>query len=136
MGEVAVPCIDFVHYIRRSLYVITEDIAKFFDHITADQVHPIWREFFAFGEEVSVLLTQITTKDGKVRLLLQGEASPYRAEIPPAPRVSALDGFSNLSVKLCSRLQGQLHLYPEHSLSARLRAGRVAVLTKGGFLHF
>ncbi|WP_322005867.1 reverse transcriptase family protein [Paraburkholderia tropica] len=60
---------DFVSNVEihsGSLYVITEDIAKFFDHITADQVYRIWREFFAFGEEVSVLLTQLTTKDGRV----------------------------------------------------------------------
>ena len=60
---------DFVSNVEihsGSRHVVTEDIAKFFDHITADQVFRIWREFFAFGEEVSVLLTQLTTKDGRV----------------------------------------------------------------------
>ncbi|MGU7816985.1 reverse transcriptase family protein [Burkholderia sp. AW49-1] len=60
---------DFVSNVeihRDSMYAITEDIAGFFDHITADHVYRIWHEFFAFGEDVSILLTQLTTKDGRV----------------------------------------------------------------------
>lgn len=46
--------------------VVTEDIKSFFDNITAQHVFRIWHKFFGFGEEVAELLTQLTTKDGKV----------------------------------------------------------------------
>lgn len=46
--------------------VITEDIKNFFDNITALHVFQVWHQFFGFGEEVAELLTQLTTKDGKV----------------------------------------------------------------------
>lgn len=46
--------------------VITEDIAKFFDYITAEHVHHIWRNFFRFSEDVAQVLTVLTTKDGRV----------------------------------------------------------------------
>lgn len=45
---------------------ICEDIEKFFDHITADNVFQIWRNFFGFGDEPAELLTALTTREGKV----------------------------------------------------------------------
>ncbi|EMN5130290.1 RNA-directed DNA polymerase [Burkholderia contaminans] len=45
---------------------VTEDIAQFFDCISADHVYRIWRDFFRFGDEVASLLTKLTTKDGHV----------------------------------------------------------------------
>lgn len=51
---------------KGSRRMISEDIAKFFDHITADRVYRIWREFFHFAENVADLLTCLTTKDGRV----------------------------------------------------------------------
>lgn len=45
---------------------VTEDIKSFFDNITAQHVFRIWHQFFGFGEDVAELLTQLTTKDGKV----------------------------------------------------------------------
>lgn len=46
--------------------VVTEDIKNFFDNITAEHVFRIWHHFFGFSEAVAELLTQLTTKDGKV----------------------------------------------------------------------
>ncbi|CAJ0733883.1 MULTISPECIES: reverse transcriptase family protein [Burkholderiaceae] len=60
---------DFVANVdvhRNSRQAITEDIAQFFDCITADHVYRIWRDFFAFGEDVADLLTRLTTKNGRV----------------------------------------------------------------------
>ncbi|CAI3943078.1 reverse transcriptase family protein [Commensalibacter papalotli (ex Botero et al. 2024)] len=46
--------------------VITEDISSFFDHITAQHVYGIWKNFFKFSDPVSQMLTQLTTKDTKL----------------------------------------------------------------------
>ena len=46
--------------------VITEDIAQFFDDITAEHVYDIWKNFFGFSEDVSNILTQLTTKENRV----------------------------------------------------------------------
>lgn len=46
--------------------VINEDIKGFFDHITADRVFAIWRDFFGFDEESAALLTALTTREGRV----------------------------------------------------------------------
>jgi len=46
--------------------LISEDIRKFFDHITADHVHRIWHEFFCFGDAPSALLTKLTTNERRV----------------------------------------------------------------------
>lgn len=46
--------------------VITEDIKGFFDHITADRVNRMWRDFFGFHAEPAALLTALTTRDGRV----------------------------------------------------------------------
>jgi hypothetical protein len=53
-----------IHKVSR--YAVTEDIAQFFDCITADHVYRIWRDFFGFGDEVAATLTKLTTKDGRV----------------------------------------------------------------------
>lgn len=45
---------------------ICEDIEKFFDHITADQVFSIWHGFFRFAPDVAELLTSLTTNAGRV----------------------------------------------------------------------
>jgi retron-type reverse transcriptase len=45
---------------------VTEDIAQFFDCISADHVQRIWKDFFRFGDEVASILTALTTKDGRV----------------------------------------------------------------------
>lgn len=60
---------DFVSNVdlhKGSLHVITEDISSFFDNISEEHVKNIWRKIFFFSEDVSVLLTKLTTKDGKV----------------------------------------------------------------------
>jgi len=60
---------DFVANVdihKGSRTAITEDIAQFFDCISAEHVRRIWREFFRFADDVSDLLTQLTTKDGHV----------------------------------------------------------------------
>lgn len=46
--------------------VVTEDIKRFFDHITVDHVFRIWHRFFKFEMEVAEILTMLTTKDGAV----------------------------------------------------------------------
>lgn len=51
---------------RNSKNIITEDITSFFDNITKNHVYDIWRYFFKFSHEVSQILTQLTTKDGKI----------------------------------------------------------------------
>lgn len=45
---------------------ISEDIASFFDCITADHVRRIWTDFFRFGDAVADILTALTTRDGHV----------------------------------------------------------------------
>lgn len=60
---------DFIANVRihrGAKSAFSEDIATFFDHITADQVHRVWREFFRFGPEVAALLTNLTTREGRV----------------------------------------------------------------------
>lgn len=60
---------DFVANVdihKGSRRAVTEDIAQFFDCITAAHVYRIWHELFGFAEEVSDLLTRLTTKDGRV----------------------------------------------------------------------
>lgn len=60
---------DFVANVaihKGSRRAITEDIAQFFDCIEAQHVRRIWREFFGFSDDVSDLLTRLTTKDGHV----------------------------------------------------------------------
>lgn len=46
--------------------LIAEDIAKFFDYITADHVFHVWQGFFGFHEEPATLLTALTTREGRV----------------------------------------------------------------------
>jgi hypothetical protein len=60
---------DFVANVeihKGARHAVTEDIAQFFDCISADCVYRIWRDFFHFGDEVASLLTKLTTKDGRV----------------------------------------------------------------------
>jgi hypothetical protein len=60
---------DFIANVRihkGAKSAFSEDIATFFDHITADHVYRIWREFFRFGPRVAELLTNLTTRDGRV----------------------------------------------------------------------
>lgn len=57
---------DFVTNVdihKGSRHAVTEDIAQFFDCITADHVYRIWHDFFGFAEEVADILTRLTTKD-------------------------------------------------------------------------
>ncbi|MEC7119004.1 MAG: reverse transcriptase family protein [Pseudomonadota bacterium] len=59
--------------------VICEDISGFFPSINANKVYDVWRYFFKFGEDVSVLLTELTTLNG---FLPQGAiTSPYLANL-------------------------------------------------------
>lgn len=44
--------------------LICEDVRSFFPSVKADRVEDVWRNFFHFSEEVSRLLTALTTKDG------------------------------------------------------------------------
>lgn len=44
--------------------LICEDVKKFFPSVRADRVKDVWLEFFGFSDDVSSLLTQLTTKDG------------------------------------------------------------------------
>jgi len=45
---------------------ISEDIASFFDCITADHVRRIWTDFFRFSDVVAEILTALTTRNGHV----------------------------------------------------------------------
>ncbi|WP_407971010.1 reverse transcriptase family protein [Burkholderia pyrrocinia] len=89
---------DFVANVevhKNSRHATTEDIAQFFDCITAEHVYRIWRKFFGFGEEVSTLLTQLTTKDGRV---FQGTpTSSYLANLAFWDRESVL--FEKLAAR-------------------------------------
>lgn len=59
--------------------VICEDISGFFPSIKAEKVYDVWRYFFKFGEDVSVLLTELTTLNG---FLPQGAiTSPHLANL-------------------------------------------------------
>jgi hypothetical protein len=49
-----------------SQVVISEDIEKYFDNITADHVFRIWTNFFEFGQSPAELLTALTTREGRV----------------------------------------------------------------------
>lgn len=49
-----------------SQVVISEDIEKYFDNITADHVFRIWANFFKFGQGPAELLTALTTREGRV----------------------------------------------------------------------
>jgi len=64
---------------KKSRHVITEDIARFFDCVTAEHVYTIWHKFFRFGDEVARLLTKLTTKDG--RLVQGASTSSYLANL-------------------------------------------------------
>ena len=44
--------------------VVKEDIANFYPSVTADVVFDVWRRFFGFAEEVAVVLTALTTRNG------------------------------------------------------------------------
>ena len=44
--------------------LIREDIADFFSTTQRNYIYSVWRGFFGFSEEVSELLTAVTTKDG------------------------------------------------------------------------
>lgn len=44
--------------------VITEDIKSFFPNTKTSLVHEVWKNFFGFSDEVSQILTKLTTKDG------------------------------------------------------------------------
>lgn len=44
--------------------VISEDIARFFPTTRSELVHRVWTGLFGFAEEVSGILTALTTKDG------------------------------------------------------------------------
>ncbi|WP_316679568.1 reverse transcriptase family protein [Ralstonia chuxiongensis] len=44
--------------------VIKEDISKFYPSVSFDVVREIWSGFFGFADEVSDLLTMLTTRDG------------------------------------------------------------------------
>ena len=47
-------------------HAFTEDIKKFFDNITSEHVYRIWHHFFRFADEVASLLTNLTTREGRV----------------------------------------------------------------------
>lgn len=51
---------------KGSRIVISEDIVKFFDHITAEHAYGIWHNFFGFDNEPAALLTALTTREGRV----------------------------------------------------------------------
>jgi hypothetical protein len=51
---------------KGSQVVISEDIEKYFDNITADHVFRIWTGFFNFGQTPAELLTALTTRGGRV----------------------------------------------------------------------
>jgi len=51
---------------KDSQVVISEDIEKYFDHITDAHVFEIWRRFFGFGQSPAELLTALTTREGRV----------------------------------------------------------------------
>lgn len=48
----------------RGRTVVTEDIEDFFPSVTAELVQKMWNELFGFPEEVSKILTQLTTYKG------------------------------------------------------------------------
>lgn len=59
--------------------LICEDVKKFFPSVRADRVKDVWLEFFGFSDNVSSLLTQLTTKNG---VLPQGAiCSSYLANL-------------------------------------------------------
>lgn len=55
---------DSVDIHKKAAVVIKEDISKFFPSVTSEIVFDIWRNFFRFGDDVSRLLTDLTTRDG------------------------------------------------------------------------
>lgn len=62
-----------------SKIVISEDIEGFFPSTLENIVFEMWKNFFGFSEEVAMLLTKLTTKDGE---LPQGaKTSSYLANL-------------------------------------------------------
>lgn len=59
--------------------IICEDVKGFFPSVTSDKVADVWGEFFGFAPEVTVLLTALTTKDG--RLPQGAKTSSYLANL-------------------------------------------------------
>jgi hypothetical protein len=58
---------DYVHHVQfhaGSKCAIALDIEDFFPSVTESQVLDIWHNFFRFSNEVAVILTKLTTKDG------------------------------------------------------------------------
>lgn len=49
---------------KNKAVLICEDVKKFFPSVRAERVKDVWLNFFGFSEEVALLLTQLTTKDG------------------------------------------------------------------------
>ncbi len=49
-----------------SKIVISEDVESFFPSTTDKLVFEIWNKFFGFSEDVSTMLTKLTTKDGQL----------------------------------------------------------------------
>lgn len=47
--------------------LIQEDITKYYDHINYSHVKAIWKDLFKFSDEVSELLTLLTTRNGFVQ---------------------------------------------------------------------
>lgn len=63
----------------KAAIVISEDIARFFPTTREQLVRRVWTDLFGFAEEVAVILTALTTKDG---LLPEGaRTSSYLANL-------------------------------------------------------
>lgn len=46
--------------------IICEDVKSFFPSVRSEQIRDIWQNFFLFSEDVAILLTALTTKDGAI----------------------------------------------------------------------
>ena len=49
---------------KNKAVLICEDVKKFFPSVRAERVKDVWINVFGFSEDVALLLTQLTTKDG------------------------------------------------------------------------
>lgn len=115
---------------------ITEDVAHFFDDITASHVYDIWRNFFAFSEEVSTILTRLTTKDGRV---FQGTpTSSYLANLAFWDREPAMAARLLANGILYSRYVDDITISSATSLSKEDREWAIAqiygMISSAGFL--
>lgn len=106
--------------------LINEDIQDFFPSTSADIVYDVWRNFFRFPDDVSLCLTQLTTKDSA---LPQGaKTSSYLANLAFWRDEHELVSYFERKGCVYSRLVDDITISSSNRLSSSEMSSIIAII--------